>query len=302
MKPNPGVQNMEPLNIPRVEKVKVDESIVRKFNSEEDYTGLSLDLLIETGSYVCIAGNLSTTESQKWSRDEALLGGHIVRLYKLISGLLDQTCQHRREIGFILCRLAFECVVNLRYLIKHASPKLFESYIAYSLKHEKQLRDTILSNVKARGGAPQEIEQRMLKSIEISFKTSGLKSEDVRAADLKNWGGKSIYDKAKDLGLEAAYLAAFGGGSHNVHGNWQDLLEYHPETHDDGSFTPVFEWHPLRPQLLNVISLFAIEAIIDYLTYLAPIEFKQIFQALDELEKRILLLERLHEEFLSKGK
>lgn len=108
----------------------------RQFTLEEDFVGLSIDLLIEAGSFVCVAANLYPL-GKTWNRDEAILGGHFVRLYKLISAILDQTCQYRREIIMIHTRLAFECIINLRYLINHTSEELFDSYIKYSLKQEK---------------------------------------------------------------------------------------------------------------------------------------------------------------------
>ena len=53
----------------------------------------------------------------------------MVRLLKLLSGFLDQTSQKRRETSEILGRLAFETVVNVRYLIVNFSPALVDSYI-----------------------------------------------------------------------------------------------------------------------------------------------------------------------------
>ena len=59
--------------------------------------------------------------------NQAVLGGQLVRLYKLISALLDQICQHRREITFIIARLAFECIVNIRFLIKFGDAATYDS-------------------------------------------------------------------------------------------------------------------------------------------------------------------------------
>ena len=64
------------------------------------------DCVIEAGSYVCIAANILGAD-KKWTRDQAAIGGNVVRLYKLFSAVLDQTVQNRRETSFILSRLAF---------------------------------------------------------------------------------------------------------------------------------------------------------------------------------------------------
>src|ERR1700676_2832252 len=60
---------------------------VHAFASEEDFNGVTVELLIEVGSYVCVAANLFPGTARRWNRNQAILGGHLVRLYKLISAL-----------------------------------------------------------------------------------------------------------------------------------------------------------------------------------------------------------------------
>lgn len=123
-----------------IKSTDVSPERVQEFASEEYFNGVTVELLIEVGSYVCVAANLFPGTTRRWNRNQAILGGHLVRLYKLISALLDQICQHRREIAFIIARLTFECIVNLRYLIKFADdPAVFDSYIAYSFAAGKAL-------------------------------------------------------------------------------------------------------------------------------------------------------------------
>ena len=124
--------------------------------------------------------------------------------------------------------------------------------------------------------------------------------DEIQLSKLRNWGGKTIYEKAYDVGLGEAYLAAFGGGSHSVHGNWQDMLEYNLEKLPNGSFMPCFEWHPPRPQLLNAIALLSTDAIIEYLNWVSAGNAKCLEDKITDLQKRILHLDKLHEEYLSK--
>jgi hypothetical protein len=51
-------------------------------------------------------------------------------------------------------------------------------------------------------------------------------------------GGKHLRQRAEAVGWDEAYGAVFGGMSHNVHGNWQDLYAYHLDATEDGKFTP----------------------------------------------------------------
>lgn len=285
--------------LPEIRRVELDIESIKQFSSETNFIGLSVDLLIEVGSYVCVIGNAMPLETKAWNKDQAVLGGHLVRLYKLISGMLDQTCQHRREISFMLARMAFECIVNLSFLLKNYSPDLLSSYMKYSLKHEKKLMKTITDNIENRGGAKLPIEERMLKSIESTFEISGINPEDINARELRNWGNKNIYEKAEDVGLGEAYLAAFGGPSHGIHGNWHDLLEHHLEKNSDNYFSPYFEWHNPRPQYLIVIALQTAEVLQHYINWLEYEELENMVTDLQEFQERVLTLDQLHEEWLS---
>lgn len=287
--------------LPEIEKTILDFETIAEFKSEEDFNGLSVSLLIETGSYVCIAGSMLPANTKTWSSDQAVIGGHFVRLYKLISALLDQTCQHRREISFMLARMAFECIVNVTFILNNYSPELLFSYKAYSLKHEKKLMNRIKKNIEKRNGETQPIEERMLKSINRSFTKSGIDPEDVKAKELRNWGNKNIYEKADNVGLGDAYLAAFGGPSHGIHGNWQDLLEYHLKSDEEGNFTPNLEWHRPRPQYLNVVSLHSAEAAKNYAKWIGYPELDKLVDALCELQERVLTLDSAHEDWLNKS-
>lgn len=282
--------------IPHVKRVEVDPEIVSSFKSEHDHIALSVDLLIEAASYICIAGNIVPPSGKTWNRHEAVLVGHLVRLYKLISALLDQTCQRRRETSFIFGRLAFEYIVNIMFLVKNDNPGIVQSYVEHSMRHERRLRDRIRANIAARGGDAWPVEMRMLASIEKSATKSGIDLDSINPP--KNWAGKNLFEKAQDVGLDAAYLGAFGGPSHSVHGNWQDLLEYHLIPEDDG-FIPSFEWHPPRPQLLTTVAYLSISALSEFFSKIIGPAGDGVAQRFPDLLERIQRLVRLHEEFLA---
>ena len=138
--------------IDAIKATDVSEDRLNTFTTEYDFNEVAVELLIEVGSYICIAANLLPAKTHRWNRNQAILGGHLVRLYKLLSALLDQICQQRREIAFLVARIAFECIVNLRYLIKFADDaEIFDSYVAHSLRQEKRLHNKIQENITARG-------------------------------------------------------------------------------------------------------------------------------------------------------
>lgn len=278
----------------------IDEVTISEFQSEGQYVGVAIDLVIEAGSYACIAANLFKNPAMHWSRDEAILGGQLVRLFKLLDALLDQTCKHRREISIVITRLIFECIVNLRYMIANASDNLFNSYRSYSLQHELKLLKHVEANIAARGGDSLPIEDRMVRSINLSFQASALTRQDVENHHQRNWSGLNLYERAERVGLGQAYLAAFGGGSHSVHGNWQDMLEYHLEKLDDDSYRPNLAWHMPRPQILETLAMLVADALIDYVTYFTEDDAAEFVDRLDGLQNRAHQLSALHEAFLVK--
>lgn len=280
-----------------IKHVRVDVHVLREFKDEEEFNGLGVDLLIEVGSYTCLVACLLPSDTKCWNRNQAVLGGLLVRLYKLLSALLDQTCQHRRETSFVFARLAFECIINIQYFIAKSSEEVYEAYIFYSLRHERRLRDKIIENIERRRGESLPIERRMLASIERSAKASGVSLDDVNPARWKKWSDNNVFERADSIGLGEAYLGMFGGPSHTVHGNWQDLLEYHLEELDAG-FGPELEWHNPRPQLLFAIGIATVDMLKNYLVHFAKEDAGKIILELDDLLERIALSNDEHEQFI----
>jgi hypothetical protein len=116
------------------------------FTREEEFTALAFDLLKEVVHYVTIAACVMGPEPT-WSRDQATIGGNMVRLWKILCAYLDQSMQRRYETTTIFARLAFETIVNVRYLAENFDPALVDSFVRFSFRHEKRLVDKINQNI-----------------------------------------------------------------------------------------------------------------------------------------------------------
>jgi hypothetical protein len=286
-----------------IKRTDVSAERVQGFLSEEDFNGVTVELLVEVGSYICVAANLFPGSTKRWNRNQAILGGHLVRLYKLIAALLDQICQHRREVTFIIARLAFECIVNVRYLIKLADdPAVFDSYVAYSLRHEKRLHDRIGDDIKAAGGAELPVHRRMLNSIAKAVAVSGSRLDDLSPSLPRNWANKNLLERARAIGLDETYIGTFGGPSSSVHGNWGDLLEFQLETnHEDRTFRPSLEWRSPRPQIATGVAYLAVSVARDYFRMISDEPVQLLDEKLDGLTDRIRQAAQAHEAFLIKS-
>lgn len=283
-----------------IEIVAVDPEEIGKFTSEDEFMGLSVRLLVETASYTCVAACM-LGDSSPWDRDHAAVGGNMVRLYKLLHGLLDQLCQRRGELALIMMRPIFESLVNIQFLIKEFCPETINSYVKVSLKHERKLRDTITRNIADRGGIIQPIEDRMLKSINRTAGIAGVSLDEADNTGPRDWGSKNIFEKAKAVGLDHAYLAAIGGGSNSIHGNWQELTGHHLEWDDStGHFKPKTDWARPRPQVPLALSRIIVETLAVYFKFMGGDSiFDEIAPTLHDLVKRIDLVSKAHENYLA---
>lgn len=282
-----------------IHKTCVSDEVLAACANEDDFIDLAVLLLGETGSYCCVAAStLGSVPS--WSRDDAVIGGNVVRLYKLLSAILDQTVQHRRETSFVFARLAFETIVSIRFLIKHFSPELIDSYVKHSFKHEVKLHNKISKNIANRDGEILPIEDRAIKSIDRSFEDAGIKLSDMDGHRERNWGGKNIFEKASDIGLEDAYLGAFAGASHSIHGTWYELYIHNLEMEGDLQFQPKLEWGYPRPQLLNATVKMTISALRDYFEFMAGSQINDVIEVkLRNLFDRVVRVDTAHETYLS---
>ncbi len=73
-----------------IEKVAVDPEIARAWGKEYPHLKLSADLMGEAARYTCMLGSALAPGRTEWSVDEAVLGGHLVRLFKLMRHAIQQ--------------------------------------------------------------------------------------------------------------------------------------------------------------------------------------------------------------------
>lgn len=286
--------------LPRME-VNIEE--IKKFDSEDRFIWLAVELLKEVGQITTILSCAYRLDEKgyprKWTRNEATLGGLMVRISKLQRGVLDQACQKKLEITEILFRCLAESLINLKYLLKRNSDEIFDEYIEYSLREEKRLLKMINQNIDRRKHE-LPIESRMKRSINRAFQTSSFSTTQVDETKREPWG-ETIYKRAKSIGMGEAYFALFSLPSHAVHGNWQDLIDYHLKC-ENGEFSPKPHWEDVRPQPLFVAALLSAEINRLYIDEIIPecSDKEQISKLLDDIIQRIRVADQLHEQFLQK--
>lgn len=287
------------ITLTEIQRTPVNASLVRAYRRESQHTSLAFDLLRETSLWTIILGSAYAENIRAWNVREAVLGGHLLRLGKLLRAFLEQTGSDRGELAWVSIRLVGECTINLRYLLlTRGDQAVIESYVFQSLQHEQELQATIEASVQKRNGVSLPIEERMLRSIARAFRDSGVDPKTLPAKKIRNWGNKNLRQKAAALGLEEAYRIIIAGASRNVHGSWQDLLQHHLEVMGPTEFEPRYEDAPVRPQALQALALLVIPGLIEYVEFLSTEETERFTTRLLELEQRVETANRLHEEYL----
>lgn len=285
--------------IAEVDRTPVDPEALLSSASEQEHLRVAYDLTRETTALVGLAGAATEDPQGCWTVEEAVIGGQVVRLFRLLRALLEQVRASRAEIGWVISRMIMETVINIRFFLKHNSPELVASYLHQSLQHEVKLKQLIESNISKRDGEVQAIEARMLRSIDRDFRRSGVDPESIPKKRIRNWGGKSLFEKAQELGEEQTYLSLFGAPSRVVHGNWHDLLQHSLEFVEGCGFRPRMEDRPIRPQMLHAAAVLSAEAALGYLERFDARAARPLRERLEELLARARMASDVHDEWLS---
>lgn len=280
-----------------LEEIKIVE-IPESFEglSYNDFMHLSVELSKEAGQLIGAAASI-VPSTGIWDRNAAIVLGHFVRLFKLISAQIDQTCKGRQEIGWIFSRPIFETIVNVKYLLQNQDA--FDKYVIYSLQNEKELKNAIDQNISDRNGEALPIETRMLRSIENCLKKSGIDWEAIPDQRFHSWGEKNIYERTKAVGLERMYTAFIGGSSQGIHGNWLDLLMYHLIS-EDGGFKPNMSWSSPSPILLLSTSILSSQLIDDALDFIGVEKNHALRARSKSVYEKAIRVDKAHESYLQK--
>jgi len=290
------------MNLDELRNIKPKYSLteLKGFDDEESFMDAYVELLKKsiTLLYLTVGERYCKGEEglpKKINRDEAIVAGNLTRLIKLNTSFIENICNRKLEICYILLRCIAETAINTQYMLIEGEEGVFVNYIKYSLITEKKLLETIQENVSEREGKKLHIEHRMQTSIEYSFENSDFDLGDVNKSS--KW--KSIAERAKEVAGDQFYKVFYGEASHSIHDNWQDILMNNLSKNSDG-FEINLKWNRPRPQIMDaaiILNLLVAKKFVEK----EKLDNKEIYD-----EKFKLLMEYLesillnHEEFLKK--
>lgn len=280
---------------------KIDEEELKQYSDEDKFNSISVELMKDVGQITAILASSYRMDEEYnarlWNRNEAIIGGLMIRVAKLQMALLDQFCQNRSEIVEIIFRCFAETLINIEYLIKVDDDKVYKEFLEYGLRNDKRMLKIIDLEIQERGHEIP-IEKRIRKSIANIFKISTLRPEDVDDTKRTSWG-EDIYRRAKKIGRGHQYIALFGMASSAVHGNWSDLLRYHIEQKGE-VFSPAPEWTYSRPQLLLSAAQVCAEVNLEFINHFIPnsSEKDKLIEISSKSIEKLGIVNYHHEHFL----
>jgi len=290
------------MNLDELKNIKPKYSLseLAGFDDENSFMDAYVELLKQsiTLLYLTVGERYCEGEEglpKKISRDEAIVAGNLTRLIKLNTSFLENICNGKLEICYILSRCIAETAINTQYMLTEGEERVLRNYIKYSLITEKELWNTIQENVSEREDEKLHIEHRMQTSIKNSFEKSDFDLEDVNKSS--KW--KSIAKRAEAVAGDQFYKVFYGIASHSIHGNWQDILMNNLSKNSDG-FEINLQWNRPRPQIMDgaiILNLLVAN------TFVKKEEFdnKEIYDEKFEMLREYLESIQLnHEEFLKK--
>lgn len=280
---------------------KYTNADIEKFDSEDRFMDAFVELLKQSIELIYRVVGLKYCDldgiPKKLNKEEAVVGGNLTRLIKLNTSFLQNICEGKLEICYIINRCIAETAINTKFILIEGEDRVKRNYIKYSLITEKELWETILTNVKYRNGDVLPIEERMQKSIQYSFDKSDFDLEEVKKSS--KW--KSIKERANLVAGEMFYSVFYGISSHSIHGNWQDILLNNLKKIEDG-FELNLHWNRPRPQIidgpiilnLDIVKVFCECELTDDTTA------KTILEKCEILNNYLSILSQYHERWMLK--
>jgi hypothetical protein len=266
---------------------------LEKSTSENPFGEASFELLKEAGIIAHLATGLLPNSALP--RDTAILYALLLKASKLGKDLIVMTANYGADRQLAVIRELLECLATLSYLLgDDGSGTRFQQYIEASLVAEREFLKTIHANVKKRGEA-LEIEKSMERSIAKTAAAAGI-SDVSQLPGRSKIGWPKAEDLLKELG-ENIY-PSYRSGSSVLHTHWSDIQRNQLTLNEDGTFDLRFEDTDPRPQALYAAGLLMVDLTHGFLKKVRPNALDYFKPRLDDLQKRLIRVARLHGEWL----
>ncbi len=241
-----------------------------------------------------------------YTKDEAVIYGQLVRLFKLLCFQRRLVCTHLMTVTLasFFERMLIEQIINLEFYIKNYDNKqLLNNYRLNSLKPEVYFEKAIHDDISSHRTNSDFLawQNRLLDSIHQTYKETGTSYEELQHLHIKI---PNIHDKFCDTRNERLYDIEYRTKCHDIHGDWVDLLQNYLDYDESTSyFKPKFDDNQADIRQLNPILIICYNMIRAFLTDFPGHELPaNLFTDINTDIKVIATLDNMHHNFINHKK
>ncbi len=265
-------------------------------SSKNEFSDFGLELGNRARLLMIAAASTCHPNTNGHSKDEAIIVGLHVRLYKLYDCLCLHFSLDHEEICNLFFRLIEETLLKMRYLIRNGKDSV-RNYVLVSYKPVRELYDFIIDQGNDRPLWP--VEERLLWKLNGQLANDGITIEELRS--VRNWklDGKDSKALWNDVyGNDGRYHMVFGIGSHAIHGDWKDINCYHLEKTND-YYLPKIDYDKVDLRVLAPITIRCLEGTLDFLIWNETDPDKYLENLILQLRELAVRIDSSHEDYIT---
>ena len=292
------IQNLKKID----EWIDCNSSPLADFKTNTEFMKFAVEImnrclyLLKTG---VAAAPDAETATKGYTKYNAIIVGHMVRLTKLYEGSLIHICNHQLELATVFLRPIFEVAIRIEYLISsNSKEKSCRNFMLISYRPEKEILQDLAAKAEKRPLI--QIEKRMQRKILSRLKKDGISETEL--LNNKTWDidGKNFRAIMEILDYDSMYAYGFGNASHFVHGDWYDidLHHLHHLKRDGEYYAPDLGFDRPDPRLTCSLTGICLRTLLIYLKWNKSDPDSVITSLAEKLSELNTALDDVHESTL----
>ncbi|SDR91579.1 DUF5677 domain-containing protein [Gramella sp. MAR_2010_147] len=207
--------------------------------SEMELNNLIIKFSKDLGELIDILSRVINHEKHPnyYNLNESTIVGSITRIVKFYQEYIKYQELNKLEIQSLFARPMYESFIISKYLIKNGtqSQRNFR-LVSYRARYQNYKKLIELND------NDHPIIKRQLLKLETKLKVDEFSIEDLEQEDNKSnnkkWklDGKSFWKIHSEVDNADLYSFIYGVGSDAVHGNWQEIFDFHLTRKENGYF------------------------------------------------------------------
>jgi hypothetical protein len=239
--------------------IVIDRRALSESESRDPFDQFAEEMLARGGSIAeqVIASVQRATPPEGLDLDQAVVGGLLVRVAKLIRGVFDATQADESEAHLALSRCAAETAITLVWLVRHGDESSLRRFRADSFAYWRGQLERMAAADGVEDDDARSLRERVELQVERELVAAGVSWDEVPRRS-SNWG-PNIRQQCEQLDVAWMYTTLFASHSSYVHPSWHELRAFHLMT-DGGAVSLDLTFGGMAPIVGYLLGRLAAEA------------------------------------------